>query len=65
MGWAYSIADFKDWKSRSGDTGTLGWSDTIVDVIPGTYRFTHHTGERDIDRDGTWPLVFAHIQRIT
>ncbi|MER6520067.1 hypothetical protein ABT246_24835 [Streptomyces sp. NPDC001553] len=63
--WAYSIADFEDWKSRGGDLGTLGWSDTIVDVAPGTYRFTHHTGERDFDRDGPWPLVFAHIQCIT
>jgi len=62
--WAYSIADFEHWKSRGGDPAKLGWSDNVVDVPPGTYRFVHHSGERTFDRDAAGTVVFADIQRI-
>lgn len=59
--WAYSCADFKDWESRGGDPAALGWSDNTVDVRPGMYRFTHHSGERSFDRDASG-AVFAHVE---
>jgi hypothetical protein len=62
--WAYSIADYEDWKARGGDSDDLGWSDSIVEIPPGTYQFTHHSGERDFDRDAPGTIVFAHIKKI-
>ncbi|GGY05235.1 hypothetical protein GCM10010358_68290 [Streptomyces minutiscleroticus] len=62
--WAYSIADVEHWKARGGDPGSLGWTDTIVDITPGTYQFTHHSGERGFDSDTADAVIFAHIQRI-
>lgn len=62
--WAYSIADFEHWKGRGGDPAKLGWSDTVVDVPPGTYRFVHHSGERTFDRDAAGTVVFADVERI-
>lgn len=61
--WAYSIADFGDWKARGGDPATLGWTDTVVDVTPGTYQFTHHTGERGFDWNAD-EIIFAHMELI-
>jgi hypothetical protein len=61
--WAYSIADFEDWKAKGGDPDSLRWTDTVVDVTPGVYRFTHHTGERGFDHDAR-EVVFAHVDRI-
>lgn len=63
--WAYSIADFEDWKARGGDPASLGWSYTIVDVPPGVYEFTHHTGEAGFDHDAEGIVVFAHIRRVS
>ncbi|GGS85211.1 hypothetical protein GCM10010156_49780 [Planobispora rosea] len=63
--WAYSCADFEHWKARGGDPGTLDWSDTVVDVAPGTYRFIHHSGERGFDRDAIGTVIWAHVERIT
>ncbi|MER0477075.1 hypothetical protein ABR737_01650 [Streptomyces sp. Edi2] len=63
--WAYSIADFQAWKSRGGDPANLGWSDTVVDVPPGTYQFVHHSGERGFDLDAAETVTFAHVQRIS
>jgi hypothetical protein len=60
--WAYSIADFEDWKSRGGDPTTLGWTRTVVDIRPGVYEFTYHGGEADFDYDAP-NLVFAEIKR--
>lgn len=62
--WAYSCADFEHWKAQGGDPSALGWSDTVVDVPPGEYRFVHHTGERAFDRDSADTVVFAHVERI-
>lgn len=61
--WAYSIADYELWKSRGGDPDKLRWCDTVVDITPGVYRFTHHTGERGFDWDAD-ELIFAHVERI-
>ncbi|MEW1548394.1 hypothetical protein [Streptomyces tsukubensis] len=63
--WAYSIADLEHWKSQGGDSLALGWSDTVVDVPPGTYRFIHHSGERSFDSDSEETVTFAHVERIT
>jgi hypothetical protein len=60
--WAYSIADFEDWKARGGDPESLGWGQTVLDVTPGTYEFTHHTGERTFNRDAEGTVIFAHVQ---
>ncbi|MGW1496932.1 hypothetical protein [Streptomyces sp. NPDC002402] len=62
--WAYSIADFEHWKAQGGDPDKLGWSASVVDIAPGTYRFTHHTGEHGFDRDADETVIFAHIKRI-
>ncbi len=63
--WAYSIADFADWKARGGNPAALqlGWSETVVDVTPGTYEFTHHTGERTFN-DTAGTIIFADIRRL-
>ncbi|MEV7123916.1 hypothetical protein [Kitasatospora griseola] len=63
--WAYSIADLEDFKRRGGDVDALGWTATVVDVPPGTYRFTHHTGEVGFDHYADDTVVFAHIERVT
>ncbi|WP_432156065.1 hypothetical protein [Streptomyces sp. bgisy153] len=62
--WAYSCADFEHWKARGGDPTALGWSDTVVDVPPGEYRFIHHSGERGFDRDSADTVIYAHVERI-
>lgn len=61
--WAYSIADYEDWKSKGGDPSTVAWNRMVVDVIPGVYRFMHHTGERGFDRDAD-EVIFAHVERV-
>lgn len=62
--WAYSIADYGLWKSLGGDEEkTLRHKGEIVDITPGVYRFTHHTGERGFDWDAD-ELIFAHVERI-
>ncbi|MEV7157204.1 hypothetical protein AB0N77_21690 [Streptomyces misionensis] len=62
--WAYSCADFELWKDRGSDPATLGWSDTVVDLPPGEYRFVHHSGERGFDRDSADTVIFAHVERV-
>lgn len=63
--WAYSIADFEDWKAKGGHPGQerLG-TYTVVDVAPGTYKFTFHGGERGFDHHAADTVVFAHIERV-
>jgi hypothetical protein len=62
--WAYSICDYDDYLARGGDRRNIDrWSWTVVDVTPGVYRFTHHTGERGFDHDAD-ELVFAHVERV-
>jgi hypothetical protein len=58
--WAYCIADAADWKARGSESSGLK---TIVRITPGTYRFRHHTGERNFDEDAE-VVVFAHIERV-
>lgn len=62
--WAYSVADFNHWKAQGGDPDKLGWSDNVVDVPAGTYRFIHHTGKLDFDHDSAETVIFAHVERI-
>lgn len=61
--WAYSIADYTDWTGKGGQV--MSWTETVVDLTPGRYRFTHHTGERGFDLDGPWPLLVAEFELIT
>jgi hypothetical protein len=63
--WAYSIADLDDYLAKGGEP-VNHWGRTVVEVPPGTYRFTHHTGERDFNRDDwTKPIIYAHIEKIS
>lgn len=67
--WAYSIADYADWQARGGDVTWFarpepGWDWDLVDVTPGTYEFTHHTGEPSFDRDAAGTVTFAHVRRL-
>lgn len=62
--WAYSCADFEDWKSRGGDPGTLDEYRSVVDVTPGTYRFTYLAGQRGFDPHSSDAVVFARIELI-
>lgn len=62
--WAYSCADLEGWIARGGDPSKLEWSDTVVDVPPGTYRFIHHSGERSFDGDSPDDVIWAHVERI-
>lgn len=64
--WAYSIADYEDWKARGGDGARFarqepGWDWDLVSVPPGTYQFTHHTGERSFDQDASGTVIYADI----
>lgn len=60
--WAYSIADFEDWKSRGGNPAALGWGQSVVDVTPGRYQFIHHTWEHSFNRDAAGTVIFAHVR---
>lgn len=62
--WAYSIADFDHWVSRGGDSGSLDWTLSSVEVPAGTYQFTHHTGERSFDQYAPGTVIFADIKRV-
>lgn len=64
--WAYSIADHDDWVAKGGDLNHREWAGrvTVVDVTPGTYRFTHHTGEVGFTDDTSDPVIYAHIERV-
>jgi hypothetical protein len=62
--WTYAIADYELWRSRGGDPDKLGWSDNVVDVTPGTYRFIHHSGERGFDHESPGDVIYAHVERI-
>ncbi|MGW1007446.1 hypothetical protein ACWDBD_44240 [Streptomyces sp. NPDC001118] len=63
--WAYSIADFDDWKAKGGHPGNrLLGKYTVVDVTPGTYKFTYHGAERGFDHHAADTVVFAHIERV-
>lgn len=62
--WAYSLADLAHFTSLGGSITELGGNADIVDVTPGAYRFTHHTGEATFDHDTAQPLIFAHVERI-
>lgn len=63
--WAYSIADYEDWKSRGGDEEILRNKGAIVEVPPGVYQFTHHTGENGFEHYAAGEVIFAHIERIS
>jgi hypothetical protein len=60
--WAYSIADFENWKSKGGDPDALMWCDTIVEIPPGVYEFTLHSGESDFNHNGA--SIYTHIRKI-
>jgi hypothetical protein len=63
--WAYSIADHDDFLSRGGSLESPGDTRSVVEVPAGTYRFTHHTGERSFKENETEPTIYAHIERET
>jgi hypothetical protein len=62
MGGSTATADAA--RSEGRDPGKLGWSATVADITPGTYQFTHHSGERGFDRDVAETVIFAHFERI-
>lgn len=63
--WAYSITDYDNHLARGGslDTGQ-GTGPDVVEIPPGTYRFTHHTGEKGFDHYADGTVIFAHIERV-
>ncbi len=74
--WAYCIADYDDWVRRGGklqdhydqvsDTVSQvpeGFAE-VVEVPPGVYQFTHHSGETGFDDYAAGTVVYAHIERI-
>ncbi len=48
--WAYTLMDYAQYQELGGSE-KMGWTRTIIDIKPGRYRFTHHTGERSFDYD--------------
>jgi hypothetical protein len=63
--WAYSIADYQDWLSKGGETvEELGWTSTLVEVPPGTYQFTLHSGEKGFDHWGENGVIFADVKKV-
>lgn len=60
--WAYSAADYEDWQSKGG-TGS-DYDYTVVNVEPGTYEFTLHTGEKSFNRDAPGTVVLADVRRV-
>lgn len=51
------------WIADGADPDTLPRDFVIVDVTPGTYRFTHHGGTPDFDEQD-WPLIWASVERL-
>lgn len=62
--WAYSIADYDDWVAKGGKPEDMGWTTTVVDIEPGVYEFTHHTGEKGFDHWADGEIIFAHIRKV-
>lgn len=63
--WAYSVADHDDYLAKGGASHPQRMhGPDVVEIPPGTYRFTHHTGERTFDHDVPGTVIFAHIDRI-
>lgn len=63
--WAYSIADHDDYTAKGGTSHPQrSHGPDVVDIGPGTYRFTHHTGEKGFDHYAHGTVIFAHIERI-
>lgn len=64
---AFAKHELFNWAVQPGDPrdrlDQLGWTVTVVDVEPGVYRFTHHTGELGFDRDD-FPAVYAHVHKV-
>lgn len=62
--WAYSIADHDDWVAKGGDPGDMNWTESIVEIPPGTYQFVHYTGMKDFDHHASGTLTFADVRKI-
>jgi len=64
--WAYSIADHADFTAKGGTANTgRSHAPEVVNVPPGTYRFTHHTGESGFDSYADGAVIYADIERVT
>ena len=63
--WAYCVADLDDFRSKGGVLDTNRYNGPeVVDVRPGTYEVTPHTGEKDFDHYADGTVIFADIKRI-
>ena len=40
--WAYSIVDYQKWLDAGNEETELGWTETVVSITPGRYRFTYY-----------------------
>lgn len=58
-----NMKELAAWVEAGADPAKLPWTMTVVDVTPGVYRFTHHTGEAGFDHDD-WPALFADVELI-
>ncbi|KQO98925.1 hypothetical protein [Leifsonia sp. Leaf264] len=61
---SYRLKELAEWMVNGANPADLPWTMPVVDVTPGVYRFTHHTGEKNFDHND-WPAVFAHVERIS
>lgn len=65
--WAYSVADYEAFLAIGGrpiEEHDNDGSRSVVEVEPGDYEFTLHTGRADFDCHGEGDVVFATIRKI-
>jgi hypothetical protein len=61
--WAYSVADYEDWKARGGKPEHLEHFE-VVEIPAGTYEFTYHGGESGFDRHAGETIIFTEIRKV-
>jgi len=61
--WAYCIVDLNEFNRRGGDL--VEQYATVVDVDPGSYMFTHHTGEASFKHDTNDRIVYTTITKVS
>lgn len=60
--WSYAMADLDDYLARGGQLA--GHQRAVVDLPPGTYEFTNHTGVRGHDPHESFPAALVTFRRV-